>query len=75
MARLLLRSSLVSLAVLAGMALAQDSFTFDLNTGSDLQLQTDGKAAPEVTFSSSGGTPYTNPYDAQKIGSDGQSSG
>lgn len=74
MARSLLRGVAGLLAILSSRVLAQDSFTFDINAGSDLQLQTDGKAAPSLTFSSEGGVPYTNPYDAQKIGSDGMPS-
>jgi hypothetical protein len=75
MAQLTLRVAVVYLGVLVGLVLAQDSFSVDLNAGSGLQLQTDGKAAPGLTFSSEGGVPYTHPYDTQRIGSDGMSSG
>ena len=50
---------------------ASQPFTFDLNSGPELQAQTDEKSAPQVSFSTEGGVPYSQPYDGQKIGSDG----
>lgn len=47
------------------------SFTFDLNSGPELQAQIDEKPATQVSFSTEGGVPYSQPYDAQRIGSDG----
>lgn len=48
------------------------SFAFDLNSGPELQLSTDEKPATEMSFSTEGGVPYSQPYDAQRLGSDGE---
>ncbi|KAI0784110.1 catalase-domain-containing protein [Abortiporus biennis] len=48
-----------------------EAFSFDLATGFQTQEQTSSKPAPEVVFTNEGGTPYSQPYDAQRIGSDG----
>lgn len=73
MTRIVLRSAFISLAVLTSVAVAQDAYTFNLNTGVNLQGSTDAESATDLTFSTEAGVPYTHPYDAQKIGSDGES--
>lgn len=49
----------------------RDSFKFDINTGADLQRDLASKSAPEVEFTTEGGTPQSHPYVYQRIGSDG----
>ncbi|EKM57300.1 uncharacterized protein PHACADRAFT_254998 [Phanerochaete carnosa HHB-10118-sp] len=71
MARITLRRAFVSLVLVCAAARAQDAYTFDLNTGVDLQAATDAESAPQLTFATEAGVPYTHPYDAQKIGADG----
>ena len=51
---------------------AAPQYAFDLNTGSELQVQTSEKPATELEFTTEGGTPYAMPYDYQRIGSDGR---
>ena len=48
------------------------SYTYDINTGSDLQIETSEKPAPDLEFTTDGGVPYAMPYDYQRIGSDGE---
>ncbi|KAJ3542899.1 hypothetical protein NM688_g5925 [Phlebia brevispora] len=47
------------------------SYTFDVNAGAELQVQTSLEEAPSLEFTNEGGTPYSMPYDYQRIGSDG----
>lgn len=51
---------------------APSPYTFDLNAGADLQAQTSEKPATALEFTNEGGTPYSMPYDYQRIGSDGK---
>ncbi|KAH9834758.1 catalase-like protein [Rhodofomes roseus] len=46
-------------------------FSYDLNTGLVAQLQVSGESAPQLEYTTENGAPYTNPYDAWKIGSNG----
>ncbi|KAH9944922.1 catalase-domain-containing protein [Amylocystis lapponica] len=48
-----------------------DSFEYPINTGFDKQVATSEEAASDVVYTSDNGAPYTNPYDALRIGSDG----
>ncbi len=50
---------------------ASSQYTFDLNAGAELQVQTSEKPATALEFTNEGGTPYAMPYDYQRIGSDG----
>ena len=47
-------------------------YTFDINTGPELQTETSEKLAPDLEFTTDGGVPYSMPYDYQRIGSDGK---
>ena len=47
-------------------------FSYDLNTGLVTQLQTSEESAPQLEYTTENGAPYTNPYDAWKIGSNGK---
>ena len=71
MPRITLRRALVALAVCATLARAQDAYSFAIGHGVDVQAATDAEGAPQLTFSTEAGVPYTHPYDAQKIGADG----
>ncbi|GBE83330.1 Catalase [Sparassis crispa] len=44
---------------------------YAINTGLDVQLATSEESAPDVVYTTDNGAPYTNPYDAQRIGSNG----
>lgn len=77
------------LAIIAGSALANwqnapglardtappgaSPYTFDLNAGAALQTETDDKPATDVEFTTGGGVTHSQPYDYQRIGSDGES--
>ncbi|KAI0340276.1 catalase-domain-containing protein [Trametopsis cervina] len=79
------RRSLLPLGVLAGSVLSQETvvgltrdtappgqpFNFDVNTGANLQAATSNQPATSVEFTTQGGSPYTHPYDYQRIGDDG----
>lgn len=47
-------------------------YEFDINSGLYLQTQMSGEAAPELEYTTENGAPYTNPYDAWRIGSTGR---
>ena len=47
------------------------SVKFDITSGPQTQVTTSDKDAPSVVFTTEGGTPYSQPYDYQRIGSDG----
>jgi hypothetical protein len=49
-----------------------DSFSVDLNAGFDLQAETSKEPATALEFTDDGGVLHFNPYDAQRIGSDGR---
>lgn len=80
------RRSLLPLGVLAGSVLSQETvvgltrdtappgqpFNFDVNTGANLQAATSNQPATSVEFTTQGGSPYTHPYDYQRIGDDGE---
>lgn len=46
-------------------------YSFDLNAGPELQAVTSEQAATDLEFTTEGGVPYSQPYDYQRIGSDG----
>ena len=50
---------------------ASTSPAFDVETGIKLQLQTSEEAATDVIYTTENGAPYSNPYDALRIGSNG----
>ncbi|CAL1710212.1 unnamed protein product [Somion occarium] len=47
------------------------AYTFDIGTGPQLQVNTSDKPAPSVMYTTENGAPYSQPYDAQRIGADG----
>lgn len=49
-----------------------EAFNFDVSSGPQTQVSTSDKDAPSVVFTTEGGTPYSQPYDAQRISSDGK---
>lgn len=77
-------TSLVPVASAAGLAERQDAqtqsgspvkaqaFTYDINSGSELQRDTASKPANALTFTTDGGAPGTHPYAAQRIGNNGE---
>ncbi|KAI0074272.1 catalase-domain-containing protein [Panus rudis PR-1116 ss-1] len=50
---------------------AGQPYNVDLQAAATLQLDTSDKDAPDVLFTTEGGTPYSQPYDFQRIGADG----
>lgn len=47
------------------------SFNYDVHAGLVVQMQTSGESAPQLEYTTENGAAYTNPYDAWKIGSNG----
>ncbi|KAL1715661.1 catalase-like domain-containing protein [Schizophyllum commune] len=49
----------------------RDDFSFDINQGQDTQRDTASMDAPDLEFTTDGGTPFYHPYEYQRIGDDG----
>ena len=50
---------------------AQD-YSFDIEAGAELQAETSNEPATSLEFTTEAGVPYSQPYDYQRIGSDGR---
>ena len=48
------------------------SFSFDVNSGFNVQEKTSGEDATQVEYTLDNGSPYPHPYQYVRIGSDGE---
>lgn len=51
---------------------AGDAFTVDFQQGVNTQTDTSTKPAADLEYTTDGGTPVAHPYEAQRIGSNGE---
>lgn len=47
-------------------------YSFDIDAGAELQSETSKEPATALEFTTEAGVPYSQPYDYQRIGSDGE---